>query len=252
MPDLPPPSASASPSTKQTKPNSTDHITISNVQSRNQRYGDLESPNFLTTQYSRLSTTLRQPRVRRTNPAVWFAAVLCFIFSVVLIFFGIATLIIFLTIKPRNPTFDIPNASLNVVYFDSPEYLNGDFVLLVNFSNPNRKIHVKFQSGNIQLFFSDRVISSQAIQPFTQRGRETRLQSIHFISSLVFLPQDLGIKLQRQVQSNKVNCIVRATFRVSAIVGFIHMSFWIHSTCQIEMTGPPGGVEVTRTCITKR
>lgn len=85
-----------------------------------------------------------------------------------------------------------------------------------------------------------------------QRGRQTRLQAIHFMSSLVFLPQDLGIKLQRQVQSNKVNYIVRGTFRVSAIVGFIHMSFWIHSTCQVEITGPPTGVEVTRTCITQR
>ncbi|XP_054797493.1 uncharacterized protein At1g08160-like [Prosopis cineraria] len=204
------------------------------------------------TKYSRQPTTLRHPRVRRTNPVVWFAAVLCLIFSVILIVFGIATLIIFLTVKPRNPIFDIPNASLKVVYFDSPQYLNGDFVLLANFTNPNRKIDVRFESGDIELFFADRVISSQAIQPFTQRRRQTRLQPIHFISSLVFLPEDLGIKLQRQVQSNRVNCNVRATFKVRAIVGFIHLSFRIHSTCQIEMTGPPTGVLITRICITKR
>lgn len=234
-------------------PVSVDQIIVSK-QPRNQTCVELESQNPVVTKKSSRPppTTLRQPRVRRTNPIVWFAAVLCLIFSLLLIFFGIATLIIFLTIKPRNPTFDIPNASLGVVYFDSPEYFNGDFTLLANFSNPNRKMDVRFESGDIELFFSERLISSQAIQPFNQRRRQTRLQSIHLISSLVFLPQDVGVKLQRQVQSNKVSYNVRGTFRVKVTVGFIHMSFWIHSMCQIEMTGPPTGVLVSRMCITKR
>ncbi|XP_027368616.1 uncharacterized protein LOC113874597 [Abrus precatorius] len=217
-------------------------------QLRNQHSRVSEAPNSLTNP----RVILGQPQLQRTKPIIWCAAVLCFIFSLVLIFFGIATLIVYFAIKPRNPTFDIPNASLNVVYFDSPQYLNGEFTLLANFSNPNRRFHVRFESLKVELFFSDRLISSQSIKPFTQRPRETRLQPVNFISSLVFLPQDVGVKLQRQVQNNRVNYNARGTFKVRVNMGLIHISYWLHSICQIEMTCPPTGILVARQCVTYR
>ncbi|CBI39848.3 unnamed protein product, partial [Vitis vinifera] len=136
------------------------------------------------------ATLLRQPR--RTNPMVWCCAILCLIFSLILIFFGIATLIIFLVIKPKTPLFDIPGVSLSSVYFDSPEYFNGDFTFLANFSNPNRKINF---------------ILYQAWFPCPQ---------------------------------------------IWANLGLTHFSYWLHGRCQLDMTGPPTGVLVTRSCRTKR
>ncbi|CAL0335048.1 unnamed protein product [Lupinus luteus] len=245
IPPPPPP-----PPITQTKPISLDQIVISK-QPKNQLPLESNSPNSVTTKLRR-PPALRQPRIQRTNPIIWFAAFLCFIFSLLLIVFGIATLIIFVGIKPRKPMFDIPNANLTLVYFDSPEYFNGDFTLLANFTNPNKKIDVRFESLDVELFFSDRIISAQSIQPFTQRRRETKLQSVHFISSLVFLPQDLGVKLQMQVQSNRIKYNVRGTFKVKISFGLIHLSYLIHSRCQIEMTSPPTGFLVARNCITKK
>ncbi|QCE01873.1 uncharacterized protein At1g08160-like [Vigna unguiculata] len=195
---------------------------------------------------------LGQPRLQRTKPIIWCAAILCLIFSLLLIFFGIATLILYLAMKPKNPTFDIPNASLNVVYFDSPQYLNGEFTLVANFSNPNRRIGVRFESLNIELFYSERLVSSQKVKPFTQKPRETRLQSVNLISSLVFLPQDVGVKLQRQVENNRINYNARGTFKVRFNIGLIHLSYWLNTICQIEMTSPPTGILVARQCITSR
>ncbi|XP_059662351.1 uncharacterized protein LOC132308321 [Cornus florida] len=193
---------------------------------------------------------LRQPR--RTNPMVWCAAILCLIFSLLLIFFGIGTLIIFLDVKPRNPVFDTPSASLNVIYFDSPQYFNGDFTFLANFSNPNRKLNVRFENLDIELYFSDSLIARQALQTFSQRQGETRLIAVHLISSLVYLPQNLSLELQKQVQSNRVSYNIRGTFRVRATLGLIHYSYWLHGRCQLEMTGPPTGVLITHSCKTKR
>lgn len=244
---LPPPPSLSSPATNQTKPLSLDQIVISK-QPTNHLSLEPNSSNSAKTKLSRPPAL----RFQRTNPIIWFASVLCLIFSLVLIFFGVATLTIFLGIKPRNPTFDIPNANLNALYFDSPQYFNGDFTLLANFTNPNTKIDVSFESLDIELFFSDRIISSQSIEPFTQRRRESRLQSLHFISSLVFLPKDLGVKLEKQVQSNLVNYNVRGTFKVRVTLGLIHLSYLLHSRCQIEMTSPPTGGLVARKCITKR
>ncbi|TKY47073.1 YLS9 protein [Spatholobus suberectus] len=253
LPPPPPPPPTPTPlPTSQTKQVSPDQIVISN-QTIKQHSQESDAPNYVTTKSIRPPPPkLRQLPFQRTNPTIWFAAVLCLIFSLVLIFFGVATLIIFLGIKPRNPTFDIPNANLNAVYFDSPECFNGDLTLLANITNPNKKIDVRFESLDVELFFSDRIISTQSIQPFTQRRRESRLESLHFISSLVFLPRDLGVNLKRQVQGNRVKYNVRGTFKVRVTMGLFHLSYWLHSRCQIEMTGPPNGVLVARNCITKR
>ncbi|GLT83730.1 hypothetical protein SLE2022_020020 [Rubroshorea leprosula] len=197
-------------------------------------------------------TILQQPQPRQTNPLVWCAAILCLIFSLILIFFGIATLIIFLAIKPRNPMFDTPNARLNTIYFDSPEYFNGDFVFLANFTNPNKKIDVRFEYLDIELYFKDRLIAAQAIQPFSQRRGEVRLESVHLISSLVYLPQNLSMELRKQVLSNRIQYNIRGTFKVRATMGLFHFSYWLHGRCQLEMTGPPTGALVSHTCRTKR
>uniref|UniRef100_A0A9I9D561 Late embryogenesis abundant protein LEA-2 subgroup domain-containing protein n=1 Tax=Cucumis melo TaxID=3656 RepID=A0A9I9D561_CUCME len=169
---------------------------------------------------------LQQARPRQTNPIIWCFAFLCLAFSLLLIFLGIATLVIFLVVRPRNPLFDIPNASLSTIYFDAPEYLNGDFTILANFTNPNHRVDVRYENADIELFFGDRLIATQAIQPFSQRKNE--------------------------VQNNKIVYNIRGTFRVKASVGIIHYSFWLHSRCQLVMTSPPTGILVARSCKTKR
>ncbi|XP_048425177.1 uncharacterized protein At1g08160 [Pyrus x bretschneideri] len=195
-------------------------------------------------------TILRQPQ--RTNPLIWCCAIACLIFSLILIFFGIATLILFLVIKPKTPSFDIPNARLNTIYFDSPEYFNGDFTFLANFSNPNRKIDIRFEYLDMELYFSDRLIATQSLAPFTQRPGKGRLGSVRLISSLVYLPVNHAVALRTQVQNNQVNYNMRGTFKVRASLGMIHFSYWLHSRCQLQMTGPPTGVLVARSCKSKR
>ncbi|XP_057524997.1 uncharacterized protein At1g08160 [Amaranthus tricolor] len=189
---------------------------------------------------------------RRTHPLVWCSAIICLVICLLIIVFGITTLIIFLVIKPKYPSFDIPNANLNVIYFDSPDNFNGDFTFVANFTNPNRKIHIKFDFLDVELYFIDRLIAAQALEPFSLKPREARLEMIHFISSLVYLPPNPAIELQRQVQSNRVKYNVRGTFRVRAKVGMAQFSYWLHANCQLEMTSPPTGVLVARNCTTKR
>lgn len=115
------------PSTKQSNPISLNHVAISK-QPKNQISLESETPNpgF---KYPIKQPTLKQPHLQRTNPIIWCTSILCLIFSLTLIFSGITTLIIFFTIKPRNPIFDIPNANLNVIYFDSPDFFNESIVI---------------------------------------------------------------------------------------------------------------------------
>ncbi|KAG5235950.1 protein YLS [Salix suchowensis] len=249
-PPSPLPTEAAPPPEKRSFPVSLNQIVISK-QARNPQKSSAETSNSESKKLSK-PPIFKHPRPRRTNLVIWCGAILCLIFSLVLIVFGIATLIIYLVVKPRNPVFDMPNANLNSIYFDSPEYFNGDLTFLANFSNPNQKLDVRFEHVDIELYFSDRLVGTQALQPFTQRSRETRLESVHIISSLVYLPQNLAVELQKQVQSNKVNYNIRGTFKVRANMGLLHYSYWLHGRCEIEMTGPPTGVIVARSCRTKR
>ncbi|XP_072979887.1 NDR1/HIN1-like protein 3 [Typha angustifolia] len=194
---------------------------------------------------------LLQPN-RRTNPAIWCGAILCVMFSLLLIIAGIVTLIVFLVIKPRYPSFDTTNASLNSIYIDSPAYYNGDLTFLANFSNPNHKIDVIFQYLSIELYFKERLIAAQALQPFAQRSGESRIQAIHMISSQVYLPPEISMEIQEQMRSNRVIYNIRGTFKVKASLGFGHFTYWIYGRCEIELTAPPSGVLVARNCRTKQ
>ncbi|XP_030548956.1 uncharacterized protein LOC115754138 [Rhodamnia argentea] len=253
----PPPPPASQPSSQGPTPSKKQPTPISPIQVAKSRRGisplTRKQDRFdLGTEKLRSGLILQQTRPRRTNLLVWCSAILCLLFSLILIFLGIATLIIFVAIKPRYPLFDISAANLNSIYFDSPDYFNGDLILLVNFSNPNKKLDVRFEYLDVGLYFSDRFIATQALQPFTLRKGEKRLESIHMISSLVYMPPNLGVQLQNQLQSNKVSYYVRGTFKVRATLGLVHFSYWLHGRCQLEMTSPPTGVLLGRICKAKR
>ncbi|XP_043693218.1 NDR1/HIN1-like protein 13 [Telopea speciosissima] len=198
----------------------------------------------------RNATLLRKPR--RTNPFVWCYAIICLIFSLLLIIAGISTLIIYLAYKPRYPLLETTSATLNSVYLDSPDYVNGDFIFLANFSNPNRKIDVRFQYLEIELYFFDRLIATQALQAFSLRPGEVRLDSVHMLTSEAYLPPNLALELRNQLQNNRIRYNIRGTFRVRLNLGLTHISYWLYGRCQVEMSGPPYGVLVARSCRTKR
>ncbi|KAJ0751411.1 putative Late embryogenesis abundant protein [Helianthus annuus] len=230
----------------------TKHV-LSRLQSSNSTISNALTPEFPhehDTTKSRVRLLLRKHR--RTNPAVWCVAIICLIFCLLVIFFGIATLIIFLVVKPKTPILDTSHATLNVIYFDTPGHFNGDFTFIANFSNPNKKLNVKFEHAIMQLYFKDDVIATQSIQPFSQRSKETGVVVIHFISSLVTLPPSYAKELQTQVLSNKVLYSVRGTFKVRASWGAVHFSYWLHGWCELQMSSPPSGSLMARTCKTKR
>ncbi|KAL2574374.1 hypothetical protein AAZV13_17G183900 [Glycine max] len=54
---------------------------------------------------------------------------------------------------------------------------NGDFSLLASITNPNRNIDVRFELFDVELFFSDRIISTLHSALYSGR-REGRLESL--------------------------------------------------------------------------
>lgn len=228
------------------KPSKQTTMTPTQIQTQTQ------TPEFLYQNFPKTRDRLLLRNHRRTDPAIWCCAIICLIFSILVILFGLITLIIFLVVKPKNPVFDTNHASLNIIYFNSPGNFNGDFTFIANFSNPNRKLNVRFDYAVMELFFDNNLIANQSIKPFSQRQRETGVVAIHFISKLVYLPLNHAMELQRQVLSNKVMYSVKGTFRVRVSFGLIHFSYWLYSRCELQMSSPPSGSLMARSCMTKR
>ncbi|XBJ10106.1 NDR1/HIN1-like protein 26 [Aegilops tauschii subsp. strangulata] len=191
-----------------------------------------------------------QPR-HRTSPAMWCAAIVCFAFSVLLILVGLVILIVFLTVKPRTPSFDVAHAALNSVYIGSPPpYFNGDMTLTANISNPNHKIGVVIHSGAIELFFRGRLVSAQALPSFAQRRGQFTVLNVHMLSSQVVLPPEVAVELLNQMKSNKILYTIRGTFKVRERFWSWHYTYRMTAICDLELTAPPSGFLVDRRCTT--
>ncbi|XP_076942879.1 uncharacterized protein At1g08160-like [Bidens hawaiensis] len=262
-----------SPQSKATTPSPTAHTFLSrqhsyscikpspltkHVLSRQQPTNTTISSHMLTPEFSHENNTMKTRdrllfrKQRRTNPAVWCCAIICLIFTLLFIILGVTILIMFLVVKPKTPILDTSHATLNVIYFDSPGRFNGDLTFIANFSNPNKKLNIKFEQASMQLLFKDDVIANQSIQPFSQRPKDTGVVVIRFISSLVSLPPSHAKELQTQVLSNKVLYSVKGTFKVRASLGGLHFTYWLHGWCELQMSSPPSGPLMARTCKTKQ
>ncbi|GER32470.1 late embryogenesis abundant protein [Striga asiatica] len=189
---------------------------------------------------------------RKTNPMVWCVAILCMLFIILIIFFGIATLIIFITLQPKTPSFDTPAATLSAIYFNPPAFINGDYTFMANISNPNRRLTVRYEHARFELYFMETLMAAQIIEPFRESPGEQRVVTVHMLCRQVFLHPNLAMELQRQGQRNSVVYNVRGDFRVRVEWGLLHYSYWLHGVCQLEMTGPPNSVLLSHSCTTKK
>ncbi|KAL5718037.1 hypothetical protein ACHQM5_010978 [Ranunculus cassubicifolius] len=198
-------------------------------------------------------SSLMAPQMRRTKPGAWFVALFCTILWVLIIIGGLAILIVYLVFRPQSPRFDIQNVGLNAAYLDTGILLNADITLLVNFSNPNKKVGVDFSYVDIQLYYGNTLIATSSIDPFSETRTESKLFNIHMISSEVRIPVIDVQRLKKQMEGNSIPFYVKGLFRTRSKFGdLIRYTYWLHGRCTIVLTAPPSGVLRSHKCRTKR
>lgn len=195
---------------------------------------------------------LLMPLPRQTNPFMWFGAVFCAIFWVLVIVGGLVVLIVYLIFRPKSPRFDVATANLNAAYLDMGYLLNADVNLLANFTNPNKKVSVDFSSMILYLYYGNTLIATQFIAPFSASKDETMLINIHMVTSQVRLPILERQRLQKQLETNGIKLEVKGIFRARSNFGtLLRYSYWLHSYCSLYVGGPPSGVLMRSNCRTK-
>ncbi|XP_010023448.3 NDR1/HIN1-like protein 13 [Eucalyptus grandis] len=199
-------------------------------------------------------TNLRFPPAHKTKFLTWCLAAFCAIFWVVIIIGGLIVLIVYLVFRPHLPKFEISSATLNAAYLDMGTHLNADMTLLANFTNANRKVRNDFSYVILDLYYGGNPIATQYINPFSTTRLESRLASVHMVSSQVRLPSRDNEKLKKQLENNALlGFELRGVVRVKSKFGsFLRYSYWLYTHCTIILTGPPTGVLKQSHCQTKR
>lgn len=166
---------------------------------------------------------------------------------------GLIVLIVYLVFHPKSPKFDVAEASLNAVYLDMGYLLNADVTLIANFTNPNKKVNVKFNYVVLNLYYEGIPIATTYIDHFSIMRAQYLLMNVHLVTSQVRLPTLHIRNLKKQLQSGRVQFQIKGIFKTKSRLGsLLRYSYWLYGRCDIVMTDPPSGVLVAKTCVTKR
>lgn len=183
---------------------------------------------------------------------MWFGAVFCAIFWVLIIVGGVVVLIVYLIFRPKSPRFDVATANLNAAYLDMGYLLNADMNMLANFTNPNKKVSVDFSSMILYLYYGNTLIATQFIAPFSASKEESMLVNVHMVSSQIRLPILERQRLQKQIERSGIILQVKGIVRARSNFGtLLRYSYWLRSDCRLIVGGPPGGVLIRSNCKTK-
>ncbi|KAI3931280.1 hypothetical protein MKX01_040197, partial [Papaver californicum] len=203
---------------------------------------------------------LKLPNQRRTKPTTWFIAFFCAILWVMIILGGLIVLIVYLIFRPKNPRFDISNATLNAIYLDTNaqltsdgSLLNSDVTILTNFTNPNHKVNIDYSYMVIELYYMNTLIATTSVNSFSAGKAESKLLGVHFVTSQVNLSSNEIQQIRKEVENNTVKFDVQGKFRTRSNFGsLIRYSYWLHGRCTIVLAAPPYGILISHKCITKR
>ncbi|KAK1406072.1 hypothetical protein QVD17_35592 [Tagetes erecta] len=200
-----------------------------------------------------LSPPIRVPPPRKTKGLTWLVAICCVLFWIIVILGGLILLIVYLAYRPRYPKFDITSASLNAAYLDLGYLYNGDLTLLANFTNPNKKVSVEFRYMVINLYFEGTLIGARYVEPLSVSPKGYRLRDVHLVSSQVPFSRTHVAHLNEQMRLGRIMFEVKSYLRTtSTLGGFFRYSYWLYGHCKFVMSGPPSGIMVVKSCVTKR
>ncbi|KAI3818121.1 hypothetical protein L1987_11924 [Smallanthus sonchifolius] len=193
------------------------------------------------------------PSPRKTKHLTWLIAICCVLFWIIIILGGLILLIVYLAFRPRYPKFDITSASLNVAYLDLGYLLNADMTLLVNFTNPNKKVNVEFRYMVINLYFESTLIAARYVEPLSVSRKGYALRDVHMVSSQIPFSRIHVAHLNEQMRTGRIMFEAKSFLRTtSTLGGFFRYSYWLYGHCKFVVSGPPSGMLVAKSCVTKR
>ncbi|KAJ9188772.1 hypothetical protein P3X46_000136 [Hevea brasiliensis] len=126
---------------------------------------------------------------------------------------GLAVLIIWLVIKPKQLVYSIENGSVsnfNLKY----NHLNASFDFLIRAGNPNRRITIYYDTIDVSLSYDDQTIAFNTLEPFHQPRRNVTQLEAKLEARDAALSNGLSKDLMHEKAAGKVQLDVRIKARI--------------------------------------
>ncbi|KAG7578713.1 hypothetical protein ISN45_Aa03g028850 [Arabidopsis thaliana x Arabidopsis arenosa] len=92
---------------------------------------------------------------------------------------------------------------------------------------------LKSENGSAKVFFNNILTSQQSSKPFNLATQEKKLQ----IMSFVMILRGDNVLLQQQIQNNKIDLQIVATFKLKANWASLHYTFSLLGRYHLQIKG---------------
>ncbi|CAK7332131.1 unnamed protein product [Dovyalis caffra] len=164
------------------------------------------------------------------SPASKLCRIIAVVILALIVLFGLAVLITWLIIKPKQLVYRIDSASVHQ-FNQNNNHLNATFDFIVKAHNPNGKISVYYDSIEVSASYEGQTIAFNTLEPFYQPHRNVTRLDAALVARDVALSEALSRDLKQQRTSGDIGLDVRIKARIRFKVGIIKLK---HRTLRIS------------------
>ncbi|OAY38107.1 uncharacterized protein At1g08160 [Manihot esculenta] len=159
-----------------------------------------------------------QPPAAATPGHSSLLRVIAMVILALIVLMGLAVLITWLIIKPKQLVYTIENGTVSNFNLNY-NHLNASFDFKITVHNPNRRVSVYYDSFDVSLSYDDQTIAFNTLEPFHQPRRNVTQLETKVEARDAALSGGLSKDLRHEKQSGKIQLDVRIKARIRFKVG---------------------------------
>lgn len=176
------------------------------------------------------NTTTSQPPPPSARPVhSKLLRVIAVIILALIVLVGIAVLITWLVIKPKQLAYIIEARSVHNFNLNK-DHLNASFDFVLRAHNPNCRVSVYYDSIDMSVAYEDQTIAFNTLEPFYQPRRNVTRLEARLEARDVALSKSLSGDLRLEKASGQVQLEVRVSARIRFKVGVLKLK---HRTLRV-------------------
>jgi len=163
-----------------------------------------------------MAQPLTQSNPQATKPkSSMLLRYIAIIILALIIIVGLAVLISWLVVRPKNLQYSVEDASIHNFNLTDANHLYANFDFTIRSKNPNSKVSVYYDSIEVSVRYEDQTLATNAVQPFFQPHKNVTRMHARLTAQTVALydsvPKDL--KLERSSGDIALDVFIRARIR---------------------------------------
>lgn len=171
---------------------------------------------------TRTSTTQPPPSQTIRPPQSRLLRIIAVVILTLIVLVGIAVLISWLIIRPKEITYSIEDGTINNFNLHN-NHLNASFDFLIRAHNPNHRISIYYDSIDVSVLYDDQTLAFNTVEPFHQPRRNVTQVEAKIEARNVALSSGLAKDLRSEKSSRQLNLDVGIKARIRFKVGVLKM-----------------------------